>query len=147
MLKSWSIIQATIALSSAEAELYALVKGAAQTLGMIALARDFGISAKGCVSSDASAALGIAQRQGLSKLRHIASPFLWVQEKVRNNDLDVVKVPGAENPADLFTKNMSAEFVRRHTGRLGILFCSGRAATAAQLSVIRKRHHNDKLGT
>ena len=38
VLKSYSTTQATIALSSAEAELYALVKGAAQMLGMIALA-------------------------------------------------------------------------------------------------------------
>ena len=73
--------QATIALSSAEADLYALVKGAAQTLGMIALARDLGISATGCVSSDASAALSIVQRQGFGKLRHIATQFLCVRKR------------------------------------------------------------------
>ena len=147
VLKSWSSTQATIALSSAEAELYALVKGAAQTLGMIALARDLGVSATGCISSDASAALGIVQRQCLGKLRHIATQFLWVQEKVRNDELNIVKVPGTDNPADLLTKNVSAELVRRHTSRLGIVLGSGRAVTAPQLSAFQERQHDDAQGT
>ena len=41
-IRSWSTTQATVAMSSAEAELYALTKGAANTLGFIALAKDFG---------------------------------------------------------------------------------------------------------
>ena len=147
VLKSWSSTQATIALSSAEAELYALVKGAAQTLGMIALARDLGVNATGRISSDASAALGIVQRQGLGKLRHISTQFLWVQEKVRNDELNIVKVPGTDNPADLLTKNVSAELVRRHTSRLGIVLGSGRAVTAPQLSAFQERQHDDAQGT
>ena len=39
VLKTWSTTQATVALSSAEAELFALVKGAGQALGMMALGR------------------------------------------------------------------------------------------------------------
>ena len=99
LLKSWSTTQATIALSSAEAELYSLVKGAAQTLGMMALGRDLGVSLEATVNTDASAALGIIQRQGLGKLRHISTQFLWVQEKVRGNEFDIAKVPGLDNPA------------------------------------------------
>ena len=44
---------------------------------------------------------------------------------MRNDELDIVKVPGTENPADLFSKHVSAELVRRHTGRLGIVLGSG----------------------
>ena len=133
VLKTWSSTQATIALSSAEAELYALVKGAAQTLGMMSLARDLGVELRGRISTDASAALGIIQRQGLGKLRHIATQFLWIQEKVRNDELVVVKVAGPENPADLLTKHVPAELIRRHTAKLWIVLGSGRAATAPQL--------------
>ena len=41
-LKSWSSTQATVAMSSGEAEYYALVKGAAEGLGMQALMKDLG---------------------------------------------------------------------------------------------------------
>ena len=136
LLKSWSTTQATIALSSAEAELYSLVKGAAQTLGMMALARDLGVSLQATVNTDASAALGIIQRQGLGKLRHVSTQFLWVQEKVRRNEFDIAKVPGQDNPADILTKNVAAELIHKHTETLGVWIGNGRAQTAPQLSSI-----------
>ena len=43
VLKSWSKTQSTIALSSGEAELAAVVKGATEGLGMKAIMKDFGI--------------------------------------------------------------------------------------------------------
>ena len=67
-----------MALSSAEAELYALINGASQTLGAVALGEDFGIHLSAKVRSDASAALGIVARQGLGKLRHISAQYLWI---------------------------------------------------------------------
>ena len=136
LLKSWSTTQATIALSSAEAELYSLVKGAAQTLGLMALARDLGVSLEATVNTDASAALGIIQRQGLGKLRHVSTQFLWVQEKVRANEFDIAKIAGQDNPADIQTKNVAAELIQRHTGALGVWIGRGRAQTAPQLSSI-----------
>ena len=96
-------------MSSAEAELYSLVKGAALTLGMLALAQDLGESLGATVNTDASAALGIIQRQGLGKLRHVLTQFLWIQEKVRANEFDIAKVAGQDNPADILTKNVAAE--------------------------------------
>ena len=42
LIKSWSTNQQVIALSSGEAELHALTKGAAQTLGIVSMARDMG---------------------------------------------------------------------------------------------------------
>ena len=42
-VKSWSTTQATVAMSSGESELYSLTKGAAQALGLTALAADLGI--------------------------------------------------------------------------------------------------------
>ena len=107
-IKTWSTTQATVALSSAEAELYSMVKGAAQVLGMISLAADFGINFGGKVHSDASAAIGIASRQGVGKIRHLNVRFLWIQDKVRNGELRLEKVPGTDNPADLLTKYLDA---------------------------------------
>ena len=42
LIKSWSRTQATAALSSAEAELYASIRGSAETLGIKAILKDFG---------------------------------------------------------------------------------------------------------
>ena len=136
VLKSWATTQATVALSSAEAELYSLVKGAAQALGMMAVGRDLGVCLEARVHTDASAALGIIQRQGLGKLRHISIQFLWIQDKVRNNELDVVKIPGKDNPADVLTKNVPAEILERHMRTLGVWTSSDRASSAPQLSYV-----------
>ncbi len=70
-LKTWSTTQAVVALSSGEAELYALTKGASNALGMVSLAEDFGVEMNIKIHTDASAAVGIVHRQGVGKLRHV----------------------------------------------------------------------------
>ena len=67
---SWSTTQSVIALSSGEAEYYAMVKTGSQLLGVKAMMRDFGIISdrervKCKFLTDASAAKGISQRKGL----------------------------------------------------------------------------------
>ena len=59
LIKSYSRQQRTIALSSAEAELHALVAASAEALGLAAYALDLGLILKPIVFTDASAALGI----------------------------------------------------------------------------------------
>ncbi len=132
-VKGYSSTQATVAMSSGEAELYAMTKGAAMVLGLISLGADFGLHLSGIVHCDASAALGIVNRQGLGKLRHINVRYLWLQEKVRGKELDVLKVAGTENPADLLTNNLDAETMWRHVGRLGFYVAEGRATLAPKL--------------
>lgn len=83
LIKSWSSTQSVVALSSAEAELYALLKTACQALGVASLASDFGIELEVIVNSDSSAALAITQRHGLRKLRHINVQWLWLQDQVK----------------------------------------------------------------
>ncbi len=136
-LKTWSSTQAIVALSSAEAELYALTKGAAQLLGIMTLLSDFGVDVKGVVHTDASAAIGIVRRQGLGKVRHLRVQYLWMQDRVRGGDVDVKKVDGKINPADLMTKHLPAHDVHRHLDSLGMSTGSDRAATAPHLSVVK----------
>ena len=52
--------------------------------------------------------MGICQRQGLGKLRHVDTRALWLQQKVRRGEVELRKVKGTENPADLFTKHLSS---------------------------------------
>ena len=71
LVKSYSKQQRTIALSSAEAELHAMVAASSEAIGLIGLCRDMGLAVEGEVFCDSSAALGIAQRLGTGKLRHV----------------------------------------------------------------------------
>ena len=61
-IEGWPKTQATRALSSAEAELYAAVKTLAELLGTISVYRDFGLALPGSILGDASAALGMIRR-------------------------------------------------------------------------------------
>ena len=136
MIMCWAATQGVIALSSGEAELYALVKAAANTVGMTTLAGDFGDEVSARVSTDASATLGIVNRTGVGKLRHVRVQYLWLQERVRNKELKVDKVLGIENPADLFTKNLAVEVMDGHLQRIGFEVSEGRAETAPKLCSI-----------
>ena len=113
-INTWSSTQHIIALSSAEAELYALLKYACQTIGIVNLDSVFGIVFQASVRTDASAALAITQRQGLGKWRHIDAHWLWIQERVKSGDLITNKVNGKENPADLLTKHLTGDEIQKH---------------------------------
>ena len=70
IIKSWSTNQAVIALSSGEAEYYAMVKAASQAIGMRNMLTELGVQYEEAiqVNTDASAAMGIATRLGVGKL-------------------------------------------------------------------------------
>ena len=92
-----------------EAEFYGLVKASEAGLGHQSLLRDMGLDVPVCVWTDSCAALGIATRSGLGKLRHLETHTLWVQEKVRTGAIAVRKGAGEVNPADLFTKHLPSK--------------------------------------
>ena len=104
-IKHWSSTQPSVSLSSGEAEFYGLVRGSGQGLGYQALLKDLGLDMPLRMWTDSSAAIGICSRQGLGKLRHIDTHTLWVQQAVRSKRLEIKKVLGEENPADLLTKH------------------------------------------
>ena len=76
--------------------------------------KDFGIKLGAQVFGDASAALAIIQRQGLGKMRHLDTSYLWIQEKAMNEELQYQKIAGKKNAADLFTKVLTWDQVNRH---------------------------------
>ena len=91
-------------LSSGEAEYYGLVRGAAQAIGMRSLLADFGIKRRIWLKTDASVAKSISARRGIGKVRHIEVNQLWLQESVSRGDVEIEKVPGKLNRADVLTK-------------------------------------------
>ena len=80
-----------ITLSSAEAELYACVKGSCESMGCKSYLADFNINVGGHILGDASAALGIIKRHGLGKLRHTDTAYLWLQQKAKGGCLKIAK--------------------------------------------------------
>ena len=100
LLKSYSKTQANIALSSGEAEFYALVYASSEALGMKSMTCDYESQLDPWLYVDASAAIGVAQRVGLGKIRHLDTGSLWVQQAVRRKQIGLLKVKGTENPAD-----------------------------------------------
>ena len=117
-IKSWSSNQAVIALSSGEAEFYAMIKGASELLGMISLAQDICVPVQGHLHSDSSAAIGISQRRGLGKVKHMHTQYLWIQERIRSGDFVVHKIGTDNNPADLFTKHLARPKVDKFMSKL-----------------------------
>ena len=80
-IKAWSSTQTAVAVSSSEAEYYGMVKGAPMGLGLQAVLLDLGTGTKLDLKGDASAAIGVAARTGLGKVRRIEVCQLWLQEK------------------------------------------------------------------
>ena len=136
-LKTWSKTQAIIAKSSAEAELYGVVRGATESLGMNTLIKDLGGSQLQIqLHLDATAAKGIVERRGLSKVRHVDVNVLWLQETCARKTIPMNKVPGEENCADLMTKHLAAKTISKNVERMRMSFESGRAAKAAALHAV-----------
>ena len=100
------MLQSTVSLSSGESEYYAAVQGSATGFGLKSLLADWCVAAALKVARDSSAR-GLASKRGLSKTRHIATRYLWLQEKVRKKELDLTVVATADNRGDLFTKALA----------------------------------------
>ena len=113
-IKAWSTTQSVIALSSGEAEYYALVKAGSQSIGIRSMLKDFGMKGRIKLITDASAAQGIAARRGLGQVKHVEVNMLWLQDKVNKNEIAIEKTGGKENIADTLTKFMEVSSLRVH---------------------------------
>ena len=80
-IRRWSNTQKVIALSSGEAEYYGIAKGRREALGTKSLLEDLGIHMGIRVKEDSSAALGIASRIRLGKVRHIEVNQHWFRRR------------------------------------------------------------------
>jgi hypothetical protein len=123
-----------IAKSSGESELYGVIRASTEALGVSTLLEDFGcIGVKVSVGMDANAAIGIVQRRGLNKLRHVELHVLWIQEQQARRSLPLRKVPGPRNPSDMMTKNVDQAHIDMYLDLLNLRFDIGRADIAQNL--------------
>ena len=133
LLKAYFKTQANMALSSGEAEFYSMVHATSEALGLKAMMPDYDDIKDAWLYVDASAAIGVAQRTGLGKIRHLDTGSLWLQQAVKEKKIGILKVKGTENPSDLMTKFTDANTLDKLSGLMGILTRGGRAEAAPQV--------------
>ena len=115
--------QAVRALSSAESELYGIGAGIAESLHVRSFLMEAGIAKSVLIEvwTDSTAAKSIAMSYGTSrKTRHIELKYLYMQDLVLQGLVKIKKVPGEQNPPDIFTKHVKLEVLRRHLHRVGL---------------------------
>ena len=104
-LKTWCPAQAAVALSSAEAELCALTKGAAQVLGLMF---PLGGRRDRRRSDHPHRRQRRHRHRPKGRARQVqapkrAVPYLWLEDKVKREDFELRKVPRPAHQADLMT--------------------------------------------
>ena len=98
--------QPCVALSSAEAELYALVATLVEARGIQQFLEELGVTATIAAHVDATAAMAIASRLGPGRLKHVDIRQLWVQQEVSAGHVILHKIDSKKNPADILTKHL-----------------------------------------
>ena len=111
-----------------------LCKGATHAIGLRSIAADLGFVWSLKLMTDSTAAIGISRRLGLGKIRHLDTSLLWIQDKIRTNDVGLGKVLGTSNPADALTKYLSGPDLCKHLVTMGLYAEEGRAASAPKMS-------------
>ena len=116
--------QATVALSSGEAELYAIGQGTSEALFLksLILEAEFAKRVNMIVYTDSTAGRSMAIRFGAGKkTKHVELRYFYMQDLVRSGVLIVRKVHTSANPADVLTKYSPTEVLKNLTPKLGIV--------------------------
>ena len=132
-VRTWSTTQYVIALSSGEAELYGIVKGASAAMGFQSVAADLGVKLDIDFFSDSAAARGMVRRTGLGKVRHIQVQELWFQQALREGRFALNPIIGVDNPASILTEYVDKSGLDKHCKTLGLVPRMGRSGVAPRV--------------
>eukprot|EP00971_Amphidinium_carterae_P260718 5172389-Amphidinium_carterae.3 len=140
--------QQTIALSSAEAELYAI----GTTVNDVIYVRNFLHELQFAnaqqlipqIYTDSSSAKCLTQQLGLTKrTKHIDLRYLHVQQLQHNGELKIHKVSTENNPADLMTKYLETAKIKKHSEYIGLHPYAGNKSSINMITrpTLRPRGH------
>ena len=121
---STSRTQATVALSSGEAELYAIGQGVSEALFVRSMLLESGLTRKAqiTVHTDSTAGKSIATRFGAGKrTKHVDLRYLYMQQLVSEGLIQIKKIHTLQNCADVLTKYVGIETLRRLSPLLGVI--------------------------
>ncbi|KAF7353204.1 Gag-Pol polyprotein [Mycena sanguinolenta] len=122
---SWSSKrQATVALSTVEAEYISLTRAAQQQKWMYSWMEEVGLKQElpGTLYCDNRGAVDLTKNtKAHSKVKHIDIRHHFIRELVQMGELNVNFIRGNENPADLFTKPLPRDAHHRYLAQLNIV--------------------------
>ena len=75
---------------------------------------------------DATAAIGMAGRRGLGKVKHVHTVFLWIQERLQEYKIVVKKQHTFDMLADILTKFLPRDTLEKLLGRMGFVYRDSR---------------------
>ena len=78
------------------------------------------------MSSDASAAFGVIQRQGLERPGHVDWNFFFVQSLNARKVMHCAKVMASDHLADICTMDVNAELMTQHVSAVGGRYTAGK---------------------
>ena len=115
--------QATVALSSAESEFYAIGTATTEALFLKNFLQEIlgnrKINIK--VGTDSSSGKRMATRTGLSRrAKHIDLRFMFIQQLVHAGAVTLLKIPTALNIADILTKYVTKDVLSKHLYNIGM---------------------------
>ena len=120
---SYSRTQASRALSSCEAELYAMGSGAVESLQLHALMCEQGFLQRDeipLLRTDSSSALTLAGRRGQGRLKHVECRLLALQDWTLEKRISLGRVSTDMNDSDALTKFLSKNAMNAIMTRLGV---------------------------
>lgn len=102
--------QGALALSSGEAEFYGAGSVANEGIGLCGIYAEMGIELPLILQLDSTAAIGMIQRRGTGRVRHMDVRHLHLQEMLRSGAVSALqKVPTSDNVADVGTKYFATD--------------------------------------
>ena len=112
---SWkSKLQGRVSLSATEAEYVAISEAAKEMIWLKNLLKELGKEQDDSpLFSDSQSAICLAKNPILhSRCKHIELKYHFIRNLINDGDLILLKIPGAENPADMLTKTVTTTKLR-----------------------------------
>ena len=105
-------------------------------LGFYAFLADYGVGGvKVALCWEAAAGKGVAERRGVGRVWHQRAPLLWPQRVVQEGRLQVRKVDGAANVADVGATHVEAASIENFMDASGFEFSGGRSRLALRAAL------------
>ena len=119
--------QASVALSSCEAEVIAASEGIKEALLLQEVLMFAGLGHYEIeIKVDSSAAHAFFHRRGVGRMKHIDSRILWLQDLIAAGGVRLKKIPRTQNLADMLTHTPGAKKLEVFLPLMGLRCCSER---------------------
>lgn len=115
--------QASVSLSSTEAEYVSISMAASDAIWLIKLLSDFDIEIvfPTHIYSDNQSAIINAKTDSIKRLKHVDIRYHFVKDLIKNKQISIHYIKTSEQPADILTKALSKELITRHLKKCGIV--------------------------